>query len=132
MKTLYPCKSLYVQRTVCVFFQKRFNRPLTSEIRSTMPLWFPWIIVGGIVFIVLGWIGSRYKEREYKRLQTVQDFISGAILIGFLGVFLPDLFPDLSSMASALPDFPLSSNTVMMGGGSDALVQVGPPRLMGI
>ena len=96
-----------------------------------MPLWFPWILVGGILFILLGWVGTRYKERTYTRLQTMQDFISGAIFIGLLGVFLPDVFPDLSSYVPTFAEFSPSNSLLTMSGGSDAVVQVGPPRLMG-
>lgn len=87
-----------------------------------MPVWFPWMIVGGILFIVMSFVGARYKDKEYKNIQFVQDFISGAILIAFTGVLVPDLFPVL--------DLPVPSfGSVQV---SDEMeLQVGPPRLFG-
>lgn len=89
-----------------------------------MPNWFPWVIIGGIVFILLGWLGTRYKEKEYRRVQTLQDFISGAIMIGFLGVLAPDLFP------STDPLFPLLSGAASAMDSGEEILQVGPPRLV--
>jgi hypothetical protein len=89
-----------------------------------MPTWFPWMLVGGILFIVLSFIGAKYKDKEYKNIQFLQDFISGSILIAFTGVLVPDLFP-VMELPSGLPS--------MVGGGSeyDMDLQVGPPRLIG-
>lgn len=88
-----------------------------------MPAWFPWILVGGIVFILLSYVGAKYKDKEYRNIQFLQDFISGAILIAFTGVLVPDVFPkvELPSMVSYL-----SSELV-----DDQDLQVGPPRLAG-
>jgi hypothetical protein len=86
-----------------------------------MPVWLPWTLLGGIVFIVLSMIGSKLKERPYHKAQYLQDFISGAILIGFVGVAAPELFPavDMPTLPSALPSFE-----------DEVDIQVGPPRLM--
>jgi uncharacterized membrane protein len=89
------------------------------------PNWFPWIFVGGIIFIILGFIGAKYKDKEYKKIQYLQDFISGSILIAFTGVLMPDLFPKME-----LP------NELGLSGGNASSVddfdlQVGPPRLAG-
>lgn len=98
-----------------------------------MPSWFPWIFIGGVIFIVLGFVAAKYKDKAYKNIQFLQDFISGSILIAFTGVLMPDIFPKI-----ALPE-PLSNslgNIVgSVGGGSvadaDFDLQVGPPRLAG-
>lgn len=89
-----------------------------------MPNWFPWVIIGGIVFILLGWLGTRYKEKEYRRVQTLQDFISGAIMIGFLGVLAPDLFPSTDAIT------PLFSGGASVMDSGEEILQVGPPRLV--
>ncbi len=89
-----------------------------------MPNWFPWIFVGGLVFIVLSFIAAKYKDKEYKRIQVLQDFISGTILIAFTGVLLPDMFPKVEIPVS-LP------NSILGGDTSDFDLQVGPPRLAG-
>lgn len=90
------------------------------------PNWFPWIFVGGIIFIVLGFIGAKYKDKEYRKIQYLQDFISGSIVIAFTGVLVPDLFPKM--------ELPME---IGWSGGNDGVrsddldLQVGPPRLAG-
>lgn len=86
-----------------------------------MPAWFPWIFVGGVIFILLSFIGSKYKDKEYRNIQFLQDFLSGSILIAFTGVLVPDVFPPMNFSLS-LPSF--SSSVEEMD------LQVGPPRLM--
>lgn len=83
-----------------------------------IPVWFPWMFVGGIVFIVLSFIGSKYKDKEYKKIQFLQDFISGSILIAFSGVLVPDMFPKMN-----IPSLPTFDGEMDL--------QVGPPRLIG-
>ena len=62
------------------------------------------MLVGGVIFIVLSFVGARYKDKEYKNIQFLQDFISGSILIAFTGVIVPDLFP-VMELPSSLPTF---------------------------
>jgi hypothetical protein len=90
-----------------------------------IPAWFPWIFVGGIVFIALSFTAAKYKDKDYKKLQLLQDFISGSILIAFTGVLVPDVFPKLD-IPSAIP---MSFVGGMENGDFD--LQVGPPRLAG-
>jgi hypothetical protein len=87
------------------------------------PVWFPWIFVGGIVFIVLGFIGAKYKDKSYRSIQYLQDFISGAILIAFTGVLVPDIFP--------IMEFPAVIPSMTANNMDDMDLQVGPPRLIG-
>lgn len=89
-----------------------------------IPIWFPWALVGGLVFIVLSFIGAKYKDKEYKKIQFLQDFISGSILVAFAGVLVPDIFPKLDLPIVSLP-------TGMSVDTSDIDLQVGPPRLAG-
>jgi hypothetical protein len=79
------------------------------------------MLVGGLVFIVLSFVGAKYKDKEYKNIQFLQDFISGSILIAFTGVLVPDLFPQME-IPMSLPAFSTSD---------DLDLQVGPPRLAG-
>ncbi len=84
------------------------------------PLWFPWTIVGGLVFLILGYIGTKYKDKRYAPVQSLQDFISGSILVAFTGVLMPDLFPPMEWI-------PANG----LGSISDEVdLQVGPPRLI--
>jgi hypothetical protein len=90
-----------------------------------MPNWFPWIFVGGLVFIILSFTAAKYKDKDYKKLQLLQDFISGSILIAFTGVLVPDMFPKIE-----LPEsIPISFGSGL--GSNDLDLQVGPPRLAG-
>ena len=90
-----------------------------------MPNWFPWIFVGGLVFIALSFVAAKYKEKEYKKMQLLQDFISGSILIAFTGTLMPDMFPRME-----MPDtIPTSFGSII--GTNDIDLQVGPPRLAG-
>jgi len=86
-----------------------------------IPNWFPWMFVGGIVFMILSMIGSKYKDKEYKKIQYLQDFISGSIVIAFTGVLVPDLFPKIE----------LPTSIQLPQGMDDIDLQVGPPRLAG-
>ncbi len=89
------------------------------------PNWFPWIFVGGIVFIALSFTAAKYKDKDYKKIQLFQDFISGSILIAFTGVLVPDMFPKFE-----LPEsMPITFSTGVESGDLD--LQVGPPRLAG-
>jgi hypothetical protein len=90
-----------------------------------MPSWFPWIFVGGLVFIALNFTAAKYKDKAYKKIQLLQDFISGSILIAFTGVLMPDVFPKMSIPES----MPLSFSSG--SGFNDLDLQVGPPRLAG-
>ena len=84
------------------------------------------MLVGGLVFIALSFIGSKYKDKEYKNIQFAQDFISGAILIALTGMLVPDLFPQFELPAS------LSTLGALGSAISDDIdIQVGPPRLAG-
>lgn len=89
-----------------------------------MPTWFPWIFVGGLVFIALSFTAAKYKDKTYKKIQLLQDFISGAILIGFTGVLVPDIFPKMG-LPDTMPSFGMGINN------DDLDLQVGPPRLAG-
>jgi hypothetical protein len=86
-----------------------------------IPAWFPWIFVGGSLFIAMSFIGTKYKDREYKNIQFLQDFISGSIFVAFMGVLIPDMFPK----------FEIPSMSMDMSGGNDFDLQIGPPRLIG-
>ena len=103
----------------------RFSR--TTYIMT--PVWFPWMFVGGLLFIVLSFIGAKYKEKEYRSIQYLQDFISGSILIAFTGVLIPDVFPEFPALStmSALSALSLPTQDAF---DEMEMVQVGPPRLM--
>ncbi len=89
------------------------------------PNWFPWIFIGGLVFIALSFTAAKYKDKDYKKIQLLQDFISGSILIAFTGVLVPDIFPKME-----IPEgIPISFASGISNNDFD--LQVGPPRLAG-
>ena len=90
-----------------------------------IPNWFPWIFVGGLVFIILSYVAAKYKDKEYRKIQILQDFISGSILIAFSGVLMPDFFPSITIPSNI--GVPSLINT----DSGDLDLQVGPPRLAG-
>lgn len=90
------------------------------------PAWFPWILIGGICFILFGFIGSKLKEKSYQRLQFLQDFVSGSILITLVGIAMPDLFPDISFSSPVMGSLSMTMDDSKI----DDMIQVGPPRLM--
>ena len=81
-----------------------------------LPVWLPWIFLVGILFMITSYIISKVQKKQHNKIAFLQDFISGAILVSFAGVLVPDLFPGIS-----LPTF---------FGGSGEDVQVGPPPLI--
>lgn len=91
-----------------------------------MPPWLPWMFVGGIAFMLLSFLASKYQNKQHKTITFAQDFISGSILIALLGVIVPDVFPafPLSTSSIALPNF----SGMLRSGGDDIEIQVGPLR----
>jgi hypothetical protein len=93
-----------------------------------MPPWLPWIFVGGLIFMALSFIASKYNEKPHKPIAWIQDFISGAIVVSLLGVLVPDAFPafPIASSAMELPNF---TNLMQAANGdNDIALQVGPLR----
>jgi len=90
-----------------------------------MPAWIPWILVGGIVFMILSFVASKYQGKPHKNISFAQDFVSGGIVIALLGILVPDAFPafpvDISSLSAAS-----LTSTIRGGGGDDMMMQVGP------
>ena len=85
-----------------------------------VPIWLPWIFVGGGLFIALSFLGAKYKDKEYKNIQFLQDFISGSIFVAFAGVLMPDMFPAFEMPSLSMPSVD-----------NDFDLQIGPPRLVG-
>jgi len=90
-----------------------------------MASWFPWVFVGGFAFMVLSFMASKYQGKPHKTIAWAQDFISGGIVVGLLGVLVPDAFPafpvDFSGMT-------IASLTQTVKGPDEMDIQVGPLR----
>jgi uncharacterized membrane protein len=93
-----------------------------------MPAWLPWIFVGGLAFMILSFIASKYKDKDHKPITFAQDFISGAVVISLLGVLVPDAFPafPISSKDIAIPN--LTGMMQSATGDNDIALQIGPLR----
>jgi len=87
-----------------------------------MPPWLPWIVVGGLAFMLLSLLASKYQQKDHKPITFAQDFISGGIVIALLGVLVPDAFP---AFPLSIPNF---TNLVHSSDSGDIDVQVGPLR----
>jgi hypothetical protein len=87
--------------------------------------WLPWTIVGGIGFITLSFIATKYNNKQYVTKQYLQDFISGSIMVALIGMMMPDIFPSTPQF----PDTLLKVISMTDSLTSDIDLQVGPPRL---
>ena len=99
-----------------------------------LPTWLPWIFVGGLSFMILNFIASKYNERRHSSTMFAQDFISGGMLIALLGALVPDYFPkfpisaaDIGSIGS-IGSIGLPTISGVTGPSSDFDLQVGPLR----
>jgi hypothetical protein len=86
-----------------------------------LPQWSPWIIIGGLFVMILSWIASKYQNRIHSNKAFMQDFLSGSVIISFLGFVSPNIFPALDSLSFSLPSLSGSSAS-----NDDYDLQVGP------
>jgi biotin transporter BioY len=93
-----------------------------------LPTWFPWMIVGGISFMILNFVASKYNQRKHSTTMFAQDFVSGGILIALLGALVPDYFPKFPISASDVASMTLPTIPGVTGPTSDIDLQVGPLR----
>jgi hypothetical protein len=90
-----------------------------------MPPWLPWIFIGGLAFMILSFIASKYQDKPHKNISFAQDFISGGIVIALLGSLVPDAFP---AFPVEINDLKLPSMTKLVQMDDDLDIQVGPLR----
>jgi hypothetical protein len=93
-----------------------------------MPAWLPWIFIGGIVFMILSFLASKYQEKEHKPIAFAQDFIGGAVVVSLLGTLVPDSFPALPVLSKDMSVPNLTSMLQTVNGDNDIDLQVGPIR----
>jgi hypothetical protein len=92
-----------------------------------MPSWFPWIVVGGIVFMALSFVAAKYKGAAHSGKAFVQDFLSGGVVIALLGVLVPDAFPTFPLSVPSTGEVSTTMKGLLSGGGSDDVeLQLGP------
>jgi hypothetical protein len=92
-----------------------------------MPTWFPWIVVGGLAFMLLSFVASKYSGKQHTSRAFAQDFLSGGIVVTLLGILAPDVFP---SFPVSVPSTSDVSSTMkgLLSGESDMDLQIGPLR----
>lgn len=89
-----------------------------------LPEWSPWILVGGLFFMSLNWIASKYQNRQHTNKAFMQDFLSGSIIMAFLGFVSPNIFPVIDqSLISSLTSV---SSLSGWSDNQDYDLQVGP------
>jgi hypothetical protein len=91
-----------------------------------MPSWFPWILVGGLAFMVLSFIAAKYSGKQHTSRVFAQDFLSGGIVVTLLGILVPDLFPSFPLSVPSTTDVSSTMKGLLSGGGDDMDLQIGP------
>jgi hypothetical protein len=86
------------------------------------------MFVGGLVFMILSFVASKYSDKEHKPIAFAQDFISGGVVVSLLGVLVPDAFPafPISSKDITMPN--LTNMMQTANGDNDIALQIGPLR----
>ena len=98
-----------------------FLIPLTP----IMPAWLPWIFVGGLAFMFLSFVASKYQDRPHKTIAFAQDFISGGFVVTLLGILVPDAFPQFPV---EMKDFKMPALNTIIRPDEDMDIQLGPLR----
>lgn len=93
-----------------------------------LPTWFPWMIVGGMVFMILSFVASKYNNKPHKKSTFLQDFLSGSILIAMMGALVPDSFPTFPFSSSTVSSITSLPSSLLYSGSDDIDLQVGPLR----
>jgi hypothetical protein len=91
-----------------------------------MPSWFPWIVVGGLAFMLLSFVASKYSGKQHTGRAFAQDFLSGGIVVTLLGILAPDLFPSFPVSVPSTSDVSSTMKGLLSGGGDDMDLQIGP------
>ena len=90
-----------------------------------MPAWLPWIFVGGLAFMLLSFVASKYQDKAHKPISFAQDFISGGFVVTLMGLLVPDAFPQFPV---EMKDFAMPALSTIMRPEEDLDIQVGPLR----
>ena len=98
-----------------------------SPLNTIMPSWFPWIFVGGVVFMALSFVAAKYKGVPHSGRAFAQDFLSGGVVIALLGVLVPDVFPAFPFAVPSTSEVSTTMKGLLSGGGmDDVMLQLGP------
>ncbi len=93
-----------------------------------MPSWFPWILVGGLAFMLLSFVASKYSGKAHTGRAFAQDFLSGGIVVTLIGILVPDVLPTFPFSVPSTTDVSSTMKGLLSGGGDDMDLQIGPLR----
>jgi hypothetical protein len=92
-----------------------------------MPSWFPWIVVGGLAFMLLSFLASKYNGKAHAPRAFAQDFLSGGIVVTLLGILAPDVFPTFPLSVPSSGEVSSTMKGLLSGGGGEDMdLQIGP------
>lgn len=97
-----------------------------------MYTWIPWIFIGGLVFLLGGFIVSKVSPGV--KTNPIQDFVGGAIVAAGLNAVSPGIFPDIVASVAGVAEAASAATAIIGGGGGGAGeaagedIQVGPIR----
>lgn len=60
-------------------------------------------IIGSILFSILGVIATYYRDDKPSAKSIGRDFVAGALIVAFLNVFMPSLFPPMNLSIPGIP-----------------------------
>jgi hypothetical protein len=82
-------------------------------------------IIGSTMFSILGVIATYYRDEKPSGKSIGRDFIAGALIVLFLNVFMPSLFPTMSLTIPGIPTIQeVMSRRSFGGGGNDYDLQL--------
>jgi hypothetical protein len=62
-------------------------------------------LIGSVLFAILGVLATYYRDDKPSGKSIGRDFVAGAIIVMFLNVLTPGLFPDVSFSIPGMPSF---------------------------
>lgn len=62
-------------------------------------------LIGSVLFVILGVIATYYRDDKPTGKSIGRDFVAGALIVMFLNVLMPGLFPAVSFRIPGMPSF---------------------------
>ena len=74
-------------------------------------------LIGSVLFAILGVLATYYRDDKPTGKSIGRDFVAGSLIVMFLNVLMPGLFPPLSFSVPGIPSF--DAVMARRGGGGD-------------
>jgi hypothetical protein len=75
-------------------------------------------VIGAVSFAILGVIATYYRDDNPSKKSVARDFVAGSLMVSFVMLLMPDLFPKMSfNIPLPTIDDVLSRSASMAGGG---------------